>query len=68
MIEAVSAQRRALTPHQKIMRAAKRGTGLRLTADEIYRLSLDSAIENRAVSDDLGESDPSALDMAWRAR
>ena len=29
----------AKTPHQRIMRAAARGTGLRLSADEVQRMS-----------------------------
>ena len=41
-----------VTPHQKIMRAAKRGTGLRLTAAEVYSLSRDNAIESCARNDD----------------
>jgi hypothetical protein len=46
------------TPYQKIMQAAKRGTGLRLTADEVYALSQDNAIEVRASGDDEQQSDP----------
>lgn len=41
-----------LTPHQKIMRAAKRETGLRLTAEEVYDLSRDDAIATCAANDD----------------
>ena len=41
-----------MTAHQKIMRAAKRGTGLRLTAKEISMLSMDQAIEQAAANDD----------------
>lgn len=52
----VSADR--LTPHQRIMRAAHRGTGLRLTANEVELLALDDAIVTRAISDDEGESNP----------
>lgn len=40
------------TPYQKILRAAKRGTGLHLTAEEVAGLSLDSAIETVAWNDD----------------
>lgn len=40
-----------LNPWQKIMRAAERGTGLRLTADEVWRLSKDDAIEQAATQD-----------------
>jgi hypothetical protein len=42
-----------LTPWQKIMRAAKKGIGLRLTSDDVLRLSRDGAIEQRAELDDL---------------
>jgi hypothetical protein len=41
-----------MTPHQKIMRAAERGTGLRLTAEEVGKLSRDGAIETCAANDD----------------
>lgn len=40
-----------LDPYQKIMRAAKRGTGLRLTAGEVFALSCDDAIEQAASQD-----------------
>jgi hypothetical protein len=40
--------RRKLNPWQKIMRAAQRGTGLHLTADEVWQLSRDDAIEQAA--------------------
>lgn len=33
------------------MRAAKRGTGLRLTADEVWKLACDDAIETKANND-----------------
>ena len=46
-----------LTPHQKIMRAAKRRTGLRLTAAEIFALSCDSAIATRGELDDEGRDE-----------
>ena len=41
-----------LTPHQRIMRAAEKGRGLRLTADEVHALSMDGAIETCATNDD----------------
>lgn len=41
-----------MTPHQKIMRAAKRGTGCRLTADEVIQLSMDDAVATRAANDE----------------
>lgn len=48
-----------LTPHQRIMRAAKAGKGVRLSADEVFALSLDDAISSAALNDDedQGESD-----------
>ena len=45
----------AKTPHQRIMRAAERGTGLRLSADEVRRLSRDDAIATCARNDDKAE-------------
>jgi len=45
----------AKTPHQRIMRAAERGTGLRLSADEVGRLSQDGAIRQAAAGDDAVE-------------
>lgn len=41
-----------MTPHQRIARAARRGTGLRLTADEVWDLWEDDAIRTRADADD----------------
>lgn len=41
-----------MTPWQKIMRAEKRGIGLRLSAEEVERLSMDDAIVTRATLDD----------------
>lgn len=55
-----------MTPHQKIMRAANRGTGLRLTAEEVGRLSRDGAIETCAANDD--EDDRSAEIMKIREK
>jgi hypothetical protein len=40
------------TPYQKILRAAERGTGLRLTAEEVATLAVDGAIQSIAWSDD----------------
>lgn len=40
-----------LSPWEKIMRAYRRGTGLRLTAEEISELGQDSAIEQKAAND-----------------
>lgn len=45
------------TPHQKLVRAARRGTGCRLTAAECWMLGvMDDAIVTRATCDDRGES------------
>ncbi len=33
------------------MRAGRRGTGLRLSADEVHQLSCDGAIEQKAAND-----------------
>lgn len=41
-----------MTPWEKIMRAYRRGTGLRLTADEVIQLGSDSAIETQAGNDE----------------
>ena len=41
-----------ITPWEKIMRAGSRGTGLRLTADEVQQLSGDGAIEQKAFNDE----------------
>lgn len=46
----------ALNPWQKIIRAAKRGTGLRLTFDEVWQLGMDDAIQ-QAASQERAESD-----------
>lgn len=40
------------TVHQRIMRAAAKHRGLRLTADEVVALSRDGAIEQCATNDD----------------
>ena len=41
-----------LTPWQRIMRADRRSTGLRLSADDVGRLAADGAIVQRAALDD----------------
>ncbi len=43
--------RTSMTLHQKIMRAAFNGTGMRLTRDEVWDLRADCAIEDAAISD-----------------
>lgn len=44
-----------MTPYQKIMRAAKRGTGIRLSFDEVWQLSRDEAISAAAAYDDIAD-------------
>ena len=43
------------TPWQRIRDAAERGTGVRLTSDDVVRLAQDQAIMWRAEQDDNGE-------------
>ena len=45
----------AKSPYQRIVRAAARGTGLRLSAEEIQALSTDTAISYRTELDDVLE-------------
>lgn len=45
-----------MTPHQKIMRAAKRGTGTRLSSEEVFLLSMDDAVAMAAQNDDEEQS------------
>lgn len=52
-----------MTPHQKIIRAADRGTGVRFTADEVQLLAKDDAIRMRSQHDDSKDADPSRDDM-----
>jgi hypothetical protein len=47
-----------VTVYQRIARAARRGAGLRLTADEVGRLSRDHAVACAAENDDLADEDP----------
>jgi hypothetical protein len=47
--------RKRKTPHQKIMRAASKDQGLRLSADEVFQLSMDGAIATCAENDDEAE-------------
>jgi len=44
-----------LTVYQRIMRAAARGTGVRLSADEVLKLSLDHSVFEAAGCDDSPE-------------
>lgn len=43
------------TPYVRIMRAAKAGRGIRLTADEVAILSIDHSIYAAALNDEAGE-------------
>lgn len=40
------------SPYQRIVRAAERGTGARITAEEASWMAIDGAIETRASLDD----------------
>jgi hypothetical protein len=44
-----------LNPYIRIMRAAKAGKGVRLTAEEVRFMSLDSAIETVAANTEAGD-------------
>ena len=46
--------RRKKTPYQRIVDAAKNGTGTRLSADDCQILASDTAIDTRAYLDDDG--------------
>ncbi len=52
-----------LTPHQLIVRAAKAGKGLRLTADQVWELFKDDAITHRAALDDMNREGTSDGDI-----
>ncbi len=41
-----------MTPYQRIMAASHAGKGIRLSADDVFRLSMDDAISTRAALDD----------------
>lgn len=45
------------TAHQKVMRAARRGVGCRLSADDTMDLAFDQAIIDVASSDDGWENE-----------
>jgi hypothetical protein len=50
---------RKATPHQRIVKAALAGVGMRLSADEVAYLAMDDAIQTRAVNDDYAERNKS---------
>jgi hypothetical protein len=45
-------KKKKLTPYQKIARNARNGKGVVLDPDEVFQLSIDTAIETRAQLDD----------------
>ncbi len=55
------------TPHQRIMIAAAKGVGIRLSADEVFRLSIDDAIATRAGNDDLNDEGVPDREAAYQA-
>jgi hypothetical protein len=46
-----TAWEKTLSPWERIVRAGKRGTGLTLSPDEAWALSVDDAIHSRAEQD-----------------
>lgn len=59
-----------LTPHEKLVRAAQRGTGIRLTADEVWELGgMDQAIIEAAQwSEAERERTKKACDLAKKGK
>lgn len=55
---------RRKTPYQRIMACARRGTGCRLTADQVSALARDSAIYTVAENDDDPEYDAEGAEIA----
>jgi hypothetical protein len=49
--------RKKQTPWQRIMAASKKNVGVRLSADEVWALSFDDAIQTKAQNDDEDEND-----------
>ena len=56
------------TPWQKIVRAAARGTGLHLTADEVAVLDGDGAIQSVTESDDRADEEDKERERAEKRR
>ena len=48
----VSGQKTKLSPYQRIVRASKRGTGVRLSADDVDAMMYDTAITQLSANDD----------------
>lgn len=46
-----TAWEKTLSPWERIVRAARRGTGLNLSPDEAWALYMDEAIQSRAEQD-----------------
>lgn len=57
-----------LTPHQRIIRASERGTGIRLTEEEVWILSCDDAVASRAEWDDAAGGDTKRLEQGRLVR
>ena len=59
-----------LSPHQRIMRAAAKGAGVRLTAKEVAYLAMDASIETRALHDDdvAAGLQPTPKNAVWWSR
>jgi len=60
--------RRKRTAYQRIMRAAERGTGCRLSADDCIAMSLDTAVAHRAELDEADECEDAWHETPWYAR
>lgn len=60
-------KKRCKSPYIRIMRAAERGTGVRLTAEEVEELSMDHAILYAATNDEVMDED-SALEEPNESR
>ena len=57
-----------LTPYQRIVRAAKVGAGVRLTADEVWKMARDTAILQRAEWDDDPQGEREQVEADMQAR
>jgi hypothetical protein len=57
-----------MTPWQRIMHNARKGTGVRLSAGEVIRLSMDGMIEARALLDDEEDEEARRLARAPEAK
>lgn len=44
---------RTLTPYQRIIKASVQGKGIRLSADEVYSMALDTTIVDLAENDNM---------------